>query len=77
MSSSHAVWSAHGLTCARAVLVGPQYGLGAFVEYASVPWDKAYPIPDALPLSTAAAGLTQGTRSASHLTSSPLACWPG
>ncbi|KAI0711294.1 NAD-P-binding protein [Earliella scabrosa] len=36
------------------------YGLGAFAEYVSVPWAKAFPLPDGVPTRTAAAALTQG-----------------
>lgn len=36
------------------------YRLGAFAEYASVPWKDVFPIPDSVPLITAAAAYTQG-----------------
>ncbi|KAI0336846.1 NAD-P-binding protein [Cubamyces sp. BRFM 1775] len=36
------------------------YGLGAFAEYVSVPWQKTYALPAGLSTRTAAAGLTQG-----------------
>ncbi|KAI0944847.1 hypothetical protein AcW1_001678 [Taiwanofungus camphoratus] len=37
------------------------YHLGSFAEYASVPWKKTTPVPDSVPLITAAAALTQLT----------------
>ncbi|EIW55614.1 NAD-P-binding protein [Trametes versicolor FP-101664 SS1] len=44
------------------------YGLGAFAEYVSVPWAKAYPVPAGLSTKTAAAGLTQGATALTFIT---------
>ncbi|KAI0635278.1 NAD-P-binding protein [Trametes polyzona] len=44
------------------------YGLGAFAEYVSVPWAKAYVLPEGLSTRTAAAGLTQGATALTFVT---------
>ncbi|KZT70507.1 NAD(P)-binding protein [Daedalea quercina L-15889] len=36
------------------------YGGGTFTEYTSIPWAKVFPVPDSVPLRTAAGILTQG-----------------
>ncbi|KAI0646415.1 NAD-P-binding protein [Trametes meyenii] len=44
------------------------YGLGTFAEYVSVPWTKAYTLPQGISTRTAAAGLTQGATALTFVT---------
>ncbi|CDO75013.1 hypothetical protein BN946_scf184965.g15 [Trametes cinnabarina] len=44
------------------------YGLGTFAEYVSVPWTRAYPLPDGISTRIAAAGLTQGATALTFVT---------
>ncbi|OCH93355.1 NAD-P-binding protein [Obba rivulosa] len=44
------------------------YSLGAFAEYMSVPWARAIPVPENVPVRTAAAGLTQGATALTFVT---------
>lgn len=44
------------------------YSLGAFAEYISVPWARATPVPESVPICTAAAGLTQGATALTFIT---------
>ncbi|EMD31877.1 hypothetical protein CERSUDRAFT_88457 [Gelatoporia subvermispora B] len=44
------------------------YSLGAFAEYISIPWSRATPLPESVPVRTAAAGLTQGATALTFIT---------
>ena len=44
-----------------------QFFLGVHAEYASAPWGKVFPIPDPVPLRTAAAATLQGLTAAAFV----------
>ncbi|KAI0827025.1 NAD-P-binding protein [Trametes gibbosa] len=55
----------------RGIAVGGKvavYGLGTFAEYVSVPWARAYAVPEGVSTRTAAAGLTQGATALTFVT---------
>ncbi|KAI8986772.1 NAD-P-binding protein [Trametes punicea] len=54
-----------GFALGRKVAV---YGLGAFAEYVSIPWPRAYPLPEDIDTRTAAAALTQGATALTFVT---------